>query len=51
MIKRQFFHMITHLLIIATSHKGFMQSALGELFGTWLQAHAYEPSDYMETRL
>ena len=21
------------------------------LFGTWLQAHAYDPSDYMETRL
>ena len=21
------------------------------LFGTWSQAHAYDPSDYMETRL
>ena len=42
-------------LIIAISHKRFLQStpqgAVIWLFGTWSQAHAYDPSDYMETRL
>ena len=43
-------------LIIAISHKRFLQSTPGScntgmLFGTWSQAHAYDPSDYMETRL
>ena len=43
-------------LIIAITHKRFLQStpedrSCNMLFGTWSQAHAYDPSDYIEIRL
>ena len=34
-IKRQFFHMVTHVLVIAISHKRFMPSTPGELYSTF----------------
>ena len=46
-IKRQF-------LIMATVTRDFCNRHLEScnmLFGTWSQAHAYDSSDYMETRL
>ena len=54
-IKRQFFHMVTHVFDNSNlSQENFCKRHLGScnmLFGTSSQAHAYDPSDYMETRL
>ena len=54
-IKRQFFHMVTHVFdnsnrsqdIFAIDTWGAVICSLG----IWSQAHAYDPSDHMETRL
>ena len=55
MIKRQFFRMITHVSDNSKSLKrDFCNRHLKScnmLFGTWSQARAYDPSDYIETRL
>ena len=53
-IKRQFFHMVMHVFDNSNLSQDFCSLHLGScnmLFGTWSQAHAYDPSDYMETRL
>ena len=54
-IKRQFLHMVTHVFDNFQSiPRDFCNRNLGicnMLFGTWSQADAYGPSDYMETRL
>ena len=53
-IKRQFFHMVTHVFDNRNlSQKLVFNRRLGSCsipFGTWSQAHAYDPSDNMETR-
>ena len=47
--------MVTHVFDNSNlSQKIFCNRHLGSfnmLFGTWSQAHAYDPSAYMETRL
>ena len=54
-IKRQFFDMVTHVFDnINLSQEIFAINTWRDvimLFGTWSQAHDYDPSDYMETRL
>ena len=53
-IKRQFFHMITHVFDNSSvSQEIFAIDTWGScnmLFATWSQAHAYDPSDHMENR-
>ena len=54
-IKRQFFHMVTHVFDNSNlSQEIFCNRHLGSckmLFGTWSQAHAYDPSDYASKRI
>ena len=49
-IKRQFFHMVTHVFDDSNLSNRHLESC-NRLFGTWQQAHAYNPSDHMETRV
>ena len=48
-IKRQFFHMVTHVF----DNNDFCNPHQGAVIcsATWSKAHAYDPSGYMESRL
>ena len=53
-IKTQFFHMVMYVSDNSNLSQEFCnrhQESCNILFGTWSQAHAYDPSNYMETRL
>ena len=50
-IKMQFFHMVMYVFDNTIDFCNRHLESCNMLFGTWLQAHAYDPSDYMETRL
>ena len=53
-IKRQFFNMVTHVFDNSNLSQEIFAIDTWRavmLFGTWSHAHAYDPSDYMETRL
>ena len=50
-IKRQFFRMITHVFDNSNLLQEIFAIDCNTLFVIWSQAHAYDPSDYIETRL
>ena len=51
MIKRQLFHMITHVFDNSNLSQEIFAIDTWGAVGTCSQVHAYDPSDYMETRL